>query len=93
MIMSSVICCGLVPMFIRLWLARKRYYRYRVERNLIEQCMPFAFHTQKSIYSDITFELYSPISFEQTTPSDELHSMIYNEIPFIDSKNDGDDMI
>ncbi|CAF0886270.1 unnamed protein product [Didymodactylos carnosus] len=92
-LVSSVICCGLIPIFLRLWLARKRYYRYCAERSLIEQCMPFAFNIQKSIYSDLTPELCTSISFQHETPttpvseSNQLYSTIYSEIPFIDSKD------
>lgn len=84
MIFSSIILCGLLPMVVRLLIARKRYRRYLAELQDIELTTPDAFFILQSI--------------EQTSHSNSLeninyheHSLLYSYIPFIDDVTREDD--
>jgi hypothetical protein len=76
MLFSSVILCGLFPMIFRLFNARRRFYRYTLERLAIEYSCPDAFLTSQSIYNDVQVDISDVQTFQAIDP--------YEQIPFID---------
>jgi hypothetical protein len=75
MIFISIIFCAILPMIIRLSIARQRY---RLEFQTIVCSSPDLFFNFQSIYPNIQ-------------PDGHEHSIIYSEIPFIDDLNKEDD--
>ena len=70
MIFSSIIFCGVLPIIIRLLIARKRYRRYRIE-------------LQDILCSTPDVYLASQLRPDDDCNSHE-HSLLYSQIPFID---------
>jgi hypothetical protein len=81
MIFSSIIFCAILPIIIRLTIARRRYRRYRLELQEIACLTPDIFLSLPSIYQKI------PIANNEDINSHE-HSIIYSKIPFIDDLNE-----
>jgi hypothetical protein len=71
MIFTSVIVCGIFPMILRLFNARRRFHQYDLERQAIEYSFPHAFLTSQSIYSDVQFDNHPDYSHEQIPYIDE----------------------
>lgn len=84
MIFSSVIFCAILPLIIRLIIARKRYRRYRLELEEIACSTPDALLNLQRIYQNIQ------IQNDEKRNSHEF-SIIYSQIPFIDDLNKEDD--
>jgi hypothetical protein len=85
MIFSSIIFCAVLPMIIRLSIARQRYRRYRLELEEIACSTPDVFLNLQSIYQTVQI----PNNNEN---NDSLeHSILYSQIPFIDDLNKEDD--
>ncbi len=85
MIFSSIIFCAILPMIIRLSIARQRYRRYRFELQEIACSTPDVFLNLQSIYRNIQIQTNNDNnnSFE--------HSILYSQIPFIDDLNKEDE--
>ncbi|CAF1007916.1 unnamed protein product [Adineta steineri] len=83
MIFSSFLLCGLLPMVIRLIIARRRYRRYRIELQQIACSTPDAVINLQLIYHSIQMNTDDNLNFHE-------HSVLYSQIPFIDdlSKDD-----
>ncbi|CAF3559749.1 unnamed protein product [Rotaria sordida] len=77
MIFSSTIFCGLLPIIIRLLIARRRYRRYLVEFQDIECSTPDVFPNLESIYHDVQIHNDEQINCHE-------HSILYSRLPFID---------
>ncbi|CAF0921575.1 unnamed protein product [Rotaria sp. Silwood1] len=77
MIFSSIILCGLLPMIIRLIIARRRYRRYRTEFEEIACSTPDVFSSSQLIYEN------TQINNNEQNNSHE-HSILYSRLPFID---------
>ena len=75
MIFSSIIFCAILPMIIRLIIARHRHRRYRLELQEIAYSTPEIFPNVKLIYPNASHE----------------HSIIYSQLPFIDDLNKEDE--
>lgn len=78
MMFTSVLFCAILPMIIRLSIARRRYRRYRLELQQLALSTP-----------EITLNLQSIFDHMQRQTSDDLHSheqqsIVYSQIPFID---------
>ncbi|UJR36321.1 hypothetical protein I4U23_029049 [Adineta vaga] len=84
MIFSSVIFCALLPMIVRLILARRRHRRYRLELQEISWSTPDAIINLQSIYRSIHPLTIESLHFHQ-------HSILYSQIPFIDDLTRDDD--
>ncbi|UJR09768.1 hypothetical protein I4U23_013995 [Adineta vaga] len=82
MIVSSVILCGIFPMIPRLLNARRRFYRYDLERQAIEYSCLHILTSSESIYNDLQIDVSdSPhfIDFQFQSFNTKEQS-----IPFID---------
>lgn len=73
MIFSSVICCALIPMIIRLLNARQRYRRYRLDLRDIESTSPDTFRR-------------SSITSDRQIKTKHRDSLLFSQIPFIDDE-------
>lgn len=81
MIFSSIFFCGILPMIVRLWIARRRYRRYRLDLQIIADASPEMFLHRPSIYSDTP----SSQTNDQRRGS-RLSSIVYTQLPFIDDE-------
>jgi hypothetical protein len=78
MIFSSILFCAVLPIIIRLSIARRRH---RLELQEIACSTPDVFLNTQSIYQNI----------EMNNIDSHEHSIIYSQIPFIDDLNKEDD--
>ena len=79
MIFSSIILCAILPIIIRLWIARQRYRRYRLDLELIEYAPSDLFSPRLSIYGD-------PQLVTSIRRTSGHESVVYSQIPFIDEE-------
>lgn len=79
MIFSSVLLCGVLPMIVRLFIARRRYRRYRLDLQEIAEASPDLFGTLSSTHSD-------PQSMPYERSGSRQYSIVYSQIPFIDDE-------
>jgi hypothetical protein len=77
MIFSSIIFCGVLPMIIRLLIARQRYQRYRIELQDIASSASDVYLNLQSIYANIELNKNDDIDSHE-------HTILYSQIPFID---------
>lgn len=84
MIFSSVIFCGILPIIIRLSIARRRYRRYRLELQEIALSTPEISLNLQVIYQNIQRQMNENLSSHE-------QSMILSQIPFMDDHNREDD--
>ncbi|CAF2802848.1 unnamed protein product [Rotaria sp. Silwood2] len=79
MIFSSIILCGILPMIIRLIIARRRYHRYLTEFQDIAGSTIDVSSNLQSIYHN------AHINNDEQINSHE-HSILYSRLPFIDDQ-------
>ena len=79
MIFSSILFCGVVPLIVRLFIARRRHRRYRLELQAIAEASPDIFAHRASIYSD-------PQTMTRERRDSRQYSIVYSQIPFIDDE-------
>lgn len=84
MMFSSVIFCGILPMIIRLFIARRRHRRYRLELREIALSTPEISLNLQSIYQNIQRQMNENLSSHE-------QSIVLSQIPFIDDNNREDD--
>lgn len=84
MILSSIIFCGILPIIIRLLIARRRYLRYRLELAEIAYSTPDALFNLQTIFQNIQ------VQNNESQPTYQ-QSIIYSQIPFIDDVNKEED--
>jgi hypothetical protein len=81
MIFSSILFCAVLPIIIRLSIARRRH---RLELQEIACSTPDVFLNLQLIYQNIQINNIEDIDSHE-------HSIIYSQIPFIDDLNKEDD--
>ena len=80
MIFSSILFCAILPMIIRLWIARRRFRRYRLDLQIIAESSPDMFVHRPSIYSNLSCQ------YDDQRGQSRLNSIVYSQLPFIDDE-------
>lgn len=84
MIFSSIIFCAVLPMIVRLLIARRRHRRYRLELQEIAWTVPDAIFNLQPVYRTIHPPTDDSVFFHE-------HSVLYAQVPFIDDAARDDD--
>ena len=68
---TSVLLCGIIPAILRLRNDRRRFHRYKLERQAIEYSYPHIFLTTQLVNTDVQYITDHP-------------DLQYEQIPYID---------
>ena len=79
MIFSSIIFCGILPIIIRLLIARRRYRRSRLDLQAISRAPADLFQRRTSIEIDPNLSDFLQTNVRQS-------NVVYSQIPFIDDE-------